>query len=273
METTNEELSLKEIQNASLNILKYIHELCDRYGISYWLIYGTLLGAVRHKGFIPWDDDIDIAMRRDDYEKFMAILNEETNKEGCPFYYDHFTVSKDYPYYILRICDSRYRVEFKSSKHVSGLFVDVYPFDDTGDDVNYWNNRLSHTELIKKCMLLSTNKSMLYGNSISHKLLNLPLVIYSKLFGTSFFMRRIDNSSRVFNGRNSGFVGLTSWADMPRIFPEEYFKELTQIKFENYMFYVPSRYDEVLTQIYGDYMKLPEEKDRVAHHNYKAYRK
>ncbi len=266
------ELSLKEIQEASFNILKYAHDLCEKNKIKYWLIYGTLLGAVRHNGFIPWDDDIDIAMKRDDYERFLYLLSQETKKKNCPFYYDHFSVSKDYPYYILRICDSRYRVEFESTKHVSGLFIDVYPFDDSGSDVGYWEKRLFHTELIKKCMLLSTYKNLFYGNSVSHKMLNLPLAIYSKILGTSFFMKRIDKKSRAYNGTNSGYIGLTSWADIPRIFPNEYFNDLTQIQFENSKFYIPARYNEILTQIYGDYMNLPKEKDRIPHHNYKAYK-
>ena len=86
-----------------------------------------------------------------------------------------------------------------------------------------------------------------------------------------YFMRMIDKKSRVFNGRNSGFIGLTSW-DSPVIFPDEFFNEFMLIQFEDYEFYIPTKYDEILTKIYGDYMKLPAERDRIPHHNYKAYK-
>ena len=265
------EMTLDEIQSVSLKILKYIHELCEKNGIKYWLIYGTLLGAIRHKGYIPWDDDVDIAMTRDDYEKFLKIAVEESKKDENPYYVDHFTVSKDYPYYIMRICDSRYRLEFESTRHTSGIFVDIYPFDDTGNDVNYWIKKSPHTELMKKCMLLSTYYNWFYGSSVLHKILNLPLMIYSRVMGTQFFMKRIDKMSRIFNGENSGFIGLTSWADVLRIYPKEWFKELKLVQFENLNVYIPACYDEVLKIRYGDYMTLPPESEQVPHHNYKAY--
>ena len=266
------ELSLRDIQSVSLNILKYAHELCEKNEIRYWLIYGTLLGAVRHKGFIPWDDDIDIAMTRDDYNLFLEVLKQDAKKENNPFYLDHFTTSVDYPYYILRICDSRYKLVFENTKHISGIFIDVYPFDDTGINVRYWKNRLKKTQFLKKLMLLSTYRHWLYGDSVFHKILNLPLMFYSRIMGIAFFMERIDYKSKIFNGTNSGYIGLTAWADVPRIYQKELFDNLILAKFEDLDVYIPVEYDKILRSVYGDYMKLPVKEEQVPHHNYKAYK-
>lgn len=266
------ELSLQEIQAAALEVLKYTHELCVKHGIKYWLMYGTLLGAVRHNGFIPWDDDVDIAMRRSDYDRLISVLKKDTLRADNPFYIDHFSVSNDYPYYILRICDSRYKVMFENTKHVSGVFIDVYPFDDPGNNVQFWNEKLASTQFLKKLMILNSYQSWLYGNSLSHKILNIPLMVYSRIMGMGFLEKKMDRLSQYFNGTNSGNIGLTAWADRPVVFNEKLFDKLILKKFETIDVYIPYEYDTILRAVYGNYMELPSKEDQIPHHNYIAYR-
>ena len=264
-------MCMKDIQQASLIVLKYIHQICEEYKLEYCVFYGTLIGAIRHRGFIPWDDDIDIAMKREDYDQFLHIMKEKES-DNNPFYVDHFSTSTDYPHYIMRICDKRYTVIFDNTKHKSGVFVDVYPLDDTGGDIDYWKKQVGRVDRIKKCMTLCTYKSVFYGSNLLHKLLNIPLLLYSRLKGINSFMCELDKLAQQFNGRNSGYVGVTSWERFPSQIKEEWIKELILVPFEDTQVYVPREYDKVLKAKYKNYMELPPADERVPHHNYVAYK-
>ena len=121
-------MKMEDIQRVSLDVLKKIAEVCEREGFRYTLAYGTLIGAIRHKGFIPWDDDIDIQMPRPDYEKFITYMVEHPVENLKVF--NHKFV-KNYPLGISRIADMRYKIEEKIiDEHCDmGIFVDVYPID------------------------------------------------------------------------------------------------------------------------------------------------
>jgi len=266
------EMTLKDIQRVSLEILKHIHQVCEKNGLKYCIFYGTLIGAIRHQGYIPWDDDVDIAMKRKDYDQLMRIIKEEES-ESNPYYVDHYSYSNDYPYYIMRICDKRTMINFDSTTHNCGVFVDVYPLDDTGGDIEYWNRNVAKVNRMKKYMILCTYKSILYGSNIWHKLGNIPLLIYSRIKGTRFFNNKIDKLAKQFNGKNSGYIGVPAWEKYPCQFKEEWLKEYTLIPFEDTKVYAPIDYDNVLKAKYGDYMKLPPESARIPNHNYVAYNK
>ena len=129
------ELTLREIQLGELKILKKIKEICSLINIDYFLFCGTLLGAVRHHGIIPWDDDIDVGMMRKDYEIFVSYCKEH-DKELLPFKLFHYTTNKKYIYPIARLVDTRYVVDYKDFKDYGlGLFVDLYPFDGCGNSI------------------------------------------------------------------------------------------------------------------------------------------
>ena len=264
------EMTIKDIQRVSLEILKHIHQVCEKHGLKYCVFYGTLIGAIRHQGYIPWDDDVDIAMKRNDYEKLMTILKEEES-DSNPYYVDHYTTSDDYPYYIMRICDKRYTIEFDSTTHKSGVFVDVYPLDDTGGDLDYWNKEVVNVNRMKKCMILCTYKSWFYGSNVFHKLGNIPLLIYSKTKGTRFFNQKIDKLAKQFNGQNTGYIGVPAWEECPSQIREEWMRECILVPFEDTQVYAPIEYEEVLNAKYDNYMELPPESGRVPNHNYTAY--
>ena len=127
------ELTTREMQEVSLEILHTIASICEKQHFRYALIYGTLIGAVRHKGYIPWDDDVDIMMPRPDYDRLLHYLKENIadyphlkvfNREEC----------LEYPYMITRISDQRYRIKMENEKSFGlGVFIDIYPYDGLGD--------------------------------------------------------------------------------------------------------------------------------------------
>lgn len=133
MPTNAEPLALEEIQEASLHILEKIADLCDQLHLRYYLIYGTLIGAIRHKGFIPWDDDLDIMMPRPDYEKLITYFIENTDALR-PLELFEPRVNPDYPYMIARISDNRYILDVTNEKDYGiGVFIDIYPYDGLGN--------------------------------------------------------------------------------------------------------------------------------------------
>ena len=128
-----EPLTMHETQRIALEILHTIAQICEERGLRYYLVYGTLIGAVRHQGFIPWDDDVDIMMPRPDHDLLMEYLDEHIgeyphlevfNRETCP----------DYPYMITRISDNRYDLRMENEKPFGmGVFIDIYPYDGLGN--------------------------------------------------------------------------------------------------------------------------------------------
>lgn len=126
------QLTTAETQAVALEVLHTVAGICETQGLRYCLIYGTLIGAVRHHGFIPWDDDVDIMMPRPDYDKLLAYLSQHIgeypnlkvfNPDTCP----------DYPYMITRISDDRYVIEMENEKpYGMGVFIDIYPYDGLG---------------------------------------------------------------------------------------------------------------------------------------------
>ena len=130
------QLKLEEIQEQSVKILYALDSICRQEGIKYFLAYGTLLGAVRHNGFIPWDDDIDVMMPREDYERFeeYCINNSE---ELYPIALFSQKTESRYPYVINRLCDIRYSIIRDDEEDCGmGLFVDIYPLDGMGNTIN-----------------------------------------------------------------------------------------------------------------------------------------
>ena len=130
------ELALQEVQMCALDILRRIDAICEEQGLRYWVAFGTLIGAIRHKGFIPWDDDLDIMMPRPDYERLLVYFERNAEAER-PLLALVPEPGKDQPFLITRISDTRYQMKGEYGDLVEGLgtFIDVYPLDGVGDDL------------------------------------------------------------------------------------------------------------------------------------------
>lgn len=271
------ELTTREMQEVSLEILHTIASICEKQHFRYALIYGTLIGAVRHKGYIPWDDDVDIMMPRPDYDRLLEYLKENIadyphlkvfNREECP----------EYPYMITRISDQRYRIEMENEKPFGlGVFIDIYPYDGLGDNkeeavaFGMKGDRLSSFcyQATREHFAIETTTSTF------RKLIKYPVYLFSKMIGKDYFQNQLAKLARVKDYDNSEYVGCVIWLSWGEkdIFPREWFDETILVPFEKYEFRIPKEFDKVLRHEYGDYMILPPEKDRVGHHYFKAYKK
>lgn len=269
------ELSLKDIQLGEYEILKKIHNICKELNIRYYLFYGTLLGAVRHKGFIPWDDDIDIIMPRPDYNLLIEYIKE--NSENLkPLQLMHYSTNKDYIYPIARVSDDRYILHFKNTKEYGlGLFIDVYPIDGCGNTAEeakkIWNKNKIKKFWVGVYGIRQYKKST---KSMLKSILKYMAMQMVKLFDVPKMIAKLDTEASLLNFDDYAYVGCTAWqVSGLGYFRKELLDEIALVKFEDGMFYAPSQYDEVLKETYGDYMQLPPESKRIPHHEYVAYRK
>lgn len=271
------ELSIKETQSVSLEILHTIAELCEKEGLRYVLVYGTLIGAVRHHGYIPWDDDVDIMMPRPDYNKLLKYLKVHIsdypdlrvfNREEC----------KEYPYMITRISDDRYEIVMENEKPFGmGIFIDIYPYDGLGktksEAVKYG---LKGDRLSSLCFQATREHfAMETTTSLFRKAIKYPVYVLSKIIGKDYFQNKLNKLAGVKDYENSEYVGCVVWLSKGKkgIFLRKWFDETIMMPFEKYEFRVPKEYDKILRHEYGDYLQLPPEKDRIGHHFFKVYEK
>ncbi len=266
------ELTLQEKQEANLSALVEIDRLCRDNNWTYYLTYGTLLGAIRHQGFIPWDDDVDIFMPRKDYDKLIAFMGDDTIN-GFKLCTRENT--KNYPYYIPRFCNMKYRfVTLQDEPEFDiGAFVDIYPLD------NYCNDAEAGLKLQKKLSYYNTLYAMYLNKTIGEsKIKRIVSRICHAIISTikdDRFAYEIDNkimsTLEKHTSDNDIYIGVNCWHCKFRQYERDMFSEIQEISFEGHYFFVPKRYDEILTLIYKDYMKLPSEKERKESHFYEMY--
>ena len=251
-------LKLNEIHLLELDILKYIDMICEENEIHYSLAYGTLLGAIRHKGFIPWDDDIDIFMLREDYDKFINVLSKERNGRYALMSLNN---DKNYCYDYAKVVDTSTRIEMDDivCNENDGLWVDVFPLD-----------RISRLPIIHKYFIVF----FVICNSLSlhfhfprkkRSYIWYPLWMVARIFGPRFFAKIIDALAKI--GRNNKYVGRIGGASIRKnyYFKREWCFPITKVSFEGYEFQAFGEYDKLLKFEFGDYMELPPVDKRISH--------
>lgn len=271
------EVGLSETQKVSLNILKQITKICDKMGLRYYLMYGTLIGAIRHNGFIPWDDDLDIMMPRDDHDKLINYLisNPEVIRH---FEVYNYQVNNKYPYMITRIGDKRYWIDVENEDDYGiGVFIDIYPFDGLGNTKKEAIKNGLKGDRVSSLCYQATRQYFAIENTKSNirKIIKRPVFFLSKMIGKDYFQNKLSSYINILPYDKSKYVGCVVWLSGGEkdIFLREWFNEFEYVKFEDDFFKVPKDYNQILTHIYGDYMTLPPLNERIAHHNYTTYKK
>ena len=274
------ELSLREIQLSSLNILKVVADICEKQSINYSLAYGSLLGAVRHKGFIPWDDDIDIMMSRPEYERFIEYFLAH-QKEMYPLKLLNMDTEPKCPHVISRVTDTNYYLKVKNEKEYGlGTFIDIYVIDGLGNKKEDAATVIKNTMDYPSLIFLSTRKRFSFGMTKGKlkKFKKIFVYLYAKIMGKMYFVHKLNEKLRRLDYTNSSYVGIAAWGERPKdpqtkVMKKEWIEDTFLTDFEQQKFRISKYYDEILKLNYGNYMQLPPEKDRVPHHLYKAYKK
>lgn len=254
-------VALRKLQLTQLQILKDVAILCHKYNIVYYLIGGTLLGTIRHKGFIPWDDDIDIAMMREDYEKFLSVSNELGDRYCVQNKHSDKRVSVSFTK--IRLNNTYYpeRGTINSGIH-SGIFIDIFPLDFI-DPKKVVRNALS-SFAIKFLSLLSLYKGGYRFRR--YRILNFVLILFS---GMSF--ERINKISNWYvksiTKKKTHFVTslFSGYGYKRQILPSYVYGLGRNLFFEDSEFTVPSHYDFYLVHLFGEYANLPPENKRRNH--------
>lgn len=265
------EMTSRDIQLKSLDIMKDIHTFCVEHQIKYSLEGGTLLGAVRHKGFIPWDDDIDIVMPRPDYEKFIKEF-------------------KDYKGYVLkardagdpsvdimfaRVCDME---ETYVTSHIpycnetTGLWVDIFPLDAVEDDKSLFAKRVNKMQ--KKWDI------SFYQRALKKPFSEITgLLAKTKYIAKSFFLLygdvigQLNEECKRISWGSTHHYAIISFLQygIKEYHNTEVISDYVLLPFEDAHFYVMKGYHEVLTEKFGDYMKLPPKEQQVPKHGFEKF--
>ncbi|MBR4398481.1 MAG: LicD family protein [Fibrobacter sp.] len=270
---TRQPVPLSMAQLSILNIFKEIKPFLEKSSVPYYLLGGSLLGAVRHKGFIPWDDDIDIGIVRDDYERFLEMVSKNLPEHlELRSYRDE----SDHHYYFSRIVDTRYVLSREGSlvSRKENLWVDIFPLD--GMPNNWllrrihmlrllWVRFCYHVACFDKVNLKRPNRPL------SERII-IAIVKNIHLGGHRDYKKwlvKLDKLLRKYKVQDSNwivnFMGQYKFKEM---FPKSYYGKGKLYTFEDMQLMGPEDYDKVLSQMYGDYMKEPEDCDKNVHDAY-----
>lgn len=258
-------LDIDEIKEVELGVMDYIHNICREKGINYSLAYGSLLGAVRHRGFIPWDDDLDIALKRGQYDQLYQAILEDNNSIYKVVSWEN---DSRYPYPFYRVYDSRtvYENNYIQNDIELGICVDVFPFD-AYKDVN--------KEITKLDMYRRLSVYTLYG--IRNKEAGIKNII-RYLMLVVFRLTRVKTWNKKLNDCSKAPVGgeyidyLMESKKYSTKIDAKALDEVVECKFEDRVYNIPKDYDHILTTIYGlDYMEIPPLEKRIQHDDFVAY--
>ena len=263
-------LSLEEYHAVLFDMLKQVDSICHAERLRYFLSGGTLLGAIRHKGFIPWDDDIDLMMPRPDYEIFLKRAEKRLPKRYILAFPDR---TKDYSQPWIRIFDTRVAVDDSGMQRTltRSLFVDVFPIDGLPSNRTLSNlcfTRVRAWDILLKC----ARRKALYPDE-RLKWLKKPMMALTRVRPLPKYAVSLNKSARRCSFERAHYAGVlatTHYGSRERM-PVEVFRGSVQVPFEGGFFPAPIGYDTYLSRLYGDYMQLPPEEKRVSQHNLHAY--
>lgn len=260
-------LSPEEVKKIQIEILDVVAAFCEENKINYWLDSGTLLGAVRHKGYIPWDDDIDLGMLREDYDKFMLLFNKNNTK----YKFVCFENNNDYYLAFGKVIDTT-TVLYEPDKNGSKLAIniDIFIYDNAPDDDKLVKKMYDRRDKLAYMALFSRGSQILPRDTFLKKAeKSLLHIVFLGVSSKKCVSKLVDNSKtykNVTTRRVGNFTATTRIASDKRIF-----NSFVDVEFEGKFYKAPVGYDEWLTDFYGDYMQLPPADKRVSHHQYEAY--
>ena len=281
--------TLKKLQAIELSMLKECVRICEQEHIRYFLIGGSAIGAVRHAGFIPWDDDIDIGMPRPDYEKFMSVAQKELPAD---FFLQNHKTDSSYPYVYAKIRKANTSFIETRLSHLNinhGVYIDVFPLDGSPKseliqaicwrEFNVFRTAIWYKAGIVMKPEVRKSVFLFFKIFFSFKWLrektgimgipqNLTSLFFAKFFSLGWLHDKAEQVMRKYDYAKSNRV--VNWGGrygVREIVPNNFFGKGCRMKFEGVEIMIPTNYDGYLRSIYGDYMKLPPTEERKSLHS------
>lgn len=257
--------NIDELREVLLELAVEVKQICDKLDLQYFLMGGTLLGAVRHQGFIPWDDDFDFVMPRNDYDKFIQYCSGELNAK----YYLHCNeTDPKFWFSYAKIRKNGTVLEEKSISKIDthkGIFVDIFPLDNVlNPDSSILDLQSNLVSQLTRIIYRKRGLAIKYNINIKQRILYLILKSF-KIEGVAKIQRRI---MTIFNNRSTDYwirFG-NNYGHKKETMPKDKFLPSKYLEFEGILFKVPADYDYVLRRLYGDYMVLPPVEERKGRH-------
>ena len=263
-------MTLNEIKEVSLDILTEFHDFCSSHSLKYSLAGGTAIGAVRHQGFIPWDDDVDVCMPRQDYERFCAIYQGNADFELFAPQRGNSLIG------YARLCEMRRTMAqpfvpcFKSE---SGIWIDVFPMDLANNDYDKYYARQKSIYSVKLKLDHRRDAMRILNKSLGLKG-NLHVLWQKVTCPSATVEELVDEITRLSTAEEECCTRLTNYHTVYREkewYLRKDFDDTIPVKFEGKEFRLMSGYDDYLRQIYGDYMELPPAEKRIPRHSRHQY--
>ncbi len=255
-----------ELKQKLTEMLAWFHNYCVEHNLRYYVLGGTMLGAVRHKGFIPWDDDIDVGMPRADYEKFAQLMESE-KKEKYRLETPH-SAAKDFTYTFSKIYDTTTTlIENTKVETKRGIYLDLFPLDGLADTLEESQKRFKKIDF-RFNFLLARVTSFRKGRSLMK---NIAVILFPIIpFNNKKLQIEIDEMCKERDFDNCKYGGnlLGAWR-FKEVMESSIMGTPTLYQFENIYVYGAEHYNEYLTHLYGDWNKLPPKEKQVTHHEYK----
>ena len=263
--------ALRKLQLVELENMRLFAEICERHNLRYYLVGGTMLGAVRHHGFIPWDDDMDVGMPRPDYEKFLKIVRKELPK-GYTFL--NYKQNKEYKRYFSRIVNDDVRIVNASNTKTieENAWLDIFPFDGMPSGrlkqkLHFWRMTFIRFFYHASCFdeLVNLNRP---GRDwyLQAAIKFIAFTHIGSHMDTKKLMRKMERGLMKYSYDDSDYMVSFFGSYMEReIVDKKLLGEGKKYQFENLMLNGPEKYDEFLTHFYGDYMKPPKDADKDKH--------
>lgn len=242
-----ERYTLDEVHELFLCMIREFHDFCVNNNLTYYMVGGTLLGAIRDKGFIPWDDDVDFAMPRSDYERFIQIydgnLKLKCYKNDKKYYFPYVKLFHS-DMQILSVFDSRFNIEGE-------LFLkfDIYPIDGVGTNWEQAKIVVRKTESLKRLLYINQTRDL------SKNILKRCIAKFVRIIPTSVFVRLLDKSMQQFTYEESALVTRWRMPDMLKnVVKKDIFGTPKLVEFESLQLFAPEKFDVYLKKVYGEYM-------------------
>ena len=259
------EMTMEEVKKSEVEMLAYIDAICRENNIEYTLAGGTLIGAIRHNGFIPWDDDIDIYVLRPAYNKLSFLLEHAQNTKFKALSYEN---NSTYYYPFLKLCDTRTILIENGVEKIKdyGVYIDVFPVDVIPNNNSYWEK----ISFLKK--LLGYRISTRTPKNIFKKTIRMVYKPIMKLVDINTFTKLMDKEAKKYASQDFSRVGNSVWGDgKGEEVDSSVFENYTDVFFDNKKVRIISDYDSYLKSVFGNYMQLPPIEEQVRWHDFKAW--